>query len=99
MCPLFLYDDAAEGNAPAPASAQETHSVARSTEAAEAAEEGVAAAVLIFFCFHMPLTNFSSSSVTRRRQHGGGTPSSDIPEGCVLVGPQNSRFLYLATAY
>ena len=24
---------------------------------------------------------------------------SDIPEGCVLFGPRNARFLYLATAY
>ena len=27
------------------------------------------------------------------------TPYLEIPEGCVLVGPRNSHFLYLATAY
>ena len=36
-----------------------------------------------------------SEKIINHWQTFANTPYSDIPEGCVLVGPQNSRFFYI----
>ena len=46
------------------------------------------AAMQTILLHSIPRTNFQHLKL----KEGGDTPYSDIPEGCVLFGPQNARF-------